>query len=104
MDAALVNNPDGSAAVVVPAEKSQASPARVYPPIESTSDPQFKIVTDPFPAFDQVAMENLQVMQKQDAAAWAEHEAADPVSFKISQLNRYGVWQRGEYLRAQDIF
>jgi hypothetical protein len=81
MDAALVNNPDGSAAVVVPVEKPQTRPARVYPPIESNSNPQFKIQTNPFEEHDRVAMQNLQVMQKQDAAAWAEHEAADPVSF-----------------------
>ena len=80
MDAALVNNPDGSAAVVVPAGVAQTSPANAYR--EEKSNPEFKIQTNPFPEHDRVAMENLQIMQKQDAAAWAAHPAADPVSLK----------------------
>jgi len=79
MDAAVVNNPDGSAAVVVP-ENPRTRPARVYPPVETQSNPSPKIQTNPFPEHDRVAMGNLQMMQKQDAAAWAEHEAADSVS------------------------
>ena len=87
MDAALVNNPDGSAAVVVAVENPRTRPPRVYPPIETQSNPSSKIQTNPFPEQDRVAMQNLQMMQKQDAAAWAEHEAADSVSSMIIDLN-----------------
>ncbi|KAH7622684.1 hypothetical protein Ndes2526B_g03518 [Nannochloris sp. 'desiccata'] len=85
MDAAVVNNPDGSAALLVPAKNSQTRVARVYPPIETQSIPSSKIQTNPFPEHDRVAMENLQMMQKQDAAAWAEHKAADPELSKLFQ-------------------
>jgi hypothetical protein len=87
MDVALVNNPDGSAAVVVPADKSQTRPARVYPPVETKSyELNFKNVTNPFEELEQTHVENLQVMKKQDAAAWAEHDAADPVSLRKINL------------------
>lgn len=85
MDVALVNNPDGSAAVVIQADKPRTRPARVYPPMETKSEPNFKCVTNPFEELEQTHMENLKLMQKQDAAARAEHKAADPELSKLFQ-------------------
>ena len=81
MNAAFVNNPDGSAYVVQ--VQGGGAAARGSAPVTSSQPAQAaasKPVNNPFLESDAVAMRELQQMQNQYAGLLKEHATADKVS------------------------